>query len=119
MVFFHKEILGRGVNWRFATSSPEAEVSGESLHDTLKLNGLGKRGRPLRDFVHHHRLLLRVLVLTLVWELLAQGIGLLAVAFFRPQRMSPPFSRVPMPFSMGAIRCGKPSGRAGMASGTC
>ncbi len=98
---FHKGILGRGVNWSFATSSPEAEISGESLNTTQKLNGLGKRGRPLRDFVYHHRLLLRVLVLTLVWELLAQGIGLLAVALFPPSTDVSAFFQSPYAFQQG------------------
>jgi hypothetical protein len=85
MAVLQKKFLERKANWAFATSSPETEVSpGELVKTTLKLDVWKERGRSLRDFSRRHRLLVRALVLTLVWELVAEGIGLLAVTIFPP-----------------------------------
>ena len=91
MVFFRKNIFPHGASLRFATSSPEADISNESLWATLKLNSVTGRKRPLREFSRRHRLLIRALVLTLVWEVVAECVGLLAVTIFPPSTDLPAF----------------------------
>lgn len=91
MVFFQKNLVPRGASLRFATSSPEADISNESLWATLKLKGMTGRKRPLQDFARRHRLLIRALALTLVWEVVAECVGLLAVTIFPPSTDLPAF----------------------------
>lgn len=91
MIRLRNIIFARGGNWHFATSSPEVEVSNRPATTVLKLGDVSALRRSLRDFSRRHRLLLRALVLTLVWELLGQGIGLLAVTIFPPTNDLPAF----------------------------
>jgi hypothetical protein len=72
------------IHLRFATSSPETDVSDEPLEATLKLGGLGKRRLGLGDFSRRHRVLIRALALTLVWEIMAEVVGLLSATIFPP-----------------------------------
>ncbi|HEY7356790.1 MAG TPA: hypothetical protein VH590_10000, partial [Ktedonobacterales bacterium] len=91
MGFFQKMIPWRGASVGFATSSPQADISNESPWATLKLNGVTGRKRPLREFARRHRLLIRALILTLVWEVAAECVGLLAVTIFPPSTDLPAF----------------------------
>jgi hypothetical protein len=91
MGFFQKMIPWRGASLGFATSSPQADISNESLWATLKLNGVTGRKRPLREFSRRHRVLIRALILTLVWEVVAECVGLLAVTIFPPSTDLPAF----------------------------
>jgi Gpi18-like mannosyltransferase len=81
MVRLRNVLFGRAA-WRFATASPEMDVSVEPSAARLKLNGLMERGRGLREFSQRHRLLLRALLLTLIWELIAEAVGLLGALVF-------------------------------------
>jgi len=75
----------------FATSTPEMKVSSALPRTTVKLDGLGRQPRPLREFLYRHRVLVRALVLTLVWEVVAECVGLLAVVIFPPSTDLPAF----------------------------
>ncbi len=77
-------LTGFGTHWRFATSSPEAGVSDKVTRSSLWLSGLVGWGRPLRDFYDRHTLLFRALVVGLIWEVIAEVIGVLAVIIFPP-----------------------------------
>jgi hypothetical protein len=88
-------------NWHFATRSPEADISGESLAPTVKLGGLVERGHPLRDFSRGHAVLIRALVLTLVWEVVAEFIGLLAVTTLPPTNDTAAFFQLHPAFQHG------------------
>jgi Gpi18-like mannosyltransferase len=91
MFFLKKPFLGRRAMLGFATTSPEMDVSSDLPRTTVKLNGLEGQQRPLRKFLYRHRLLVRALVLTLVWEVVAECVGLLAVLIFPPSTDLPAF----------------------------
>jgi len=101
MALLRNLIGGLQLNWHFSTSSPEMEVSGASSADTLRLAGLAAHGRPLRDFTRRHHLLIRALVLTLCWEVVAECIGLLAVTIFPPSSDRAAFLQAHAAFGQG------------------
>lgn len=83
---------GFRTHWHFATSSPEAGVSEKlSGFSFVKSNDRAGRRRSFSQFYKRHYLLFRALLLTLVWEVVAEVIGLLAFIIFPPTNDLPAF----------------------------
>jgi Gpi18-like mannosyltransferase len=100
MFFLNKQFPVCGLALGFATTSPEMDVSSDLPRTTIKLSGLEGR-RPLRQFLFRHRLLVRALALTLVWEVVAECVGLLAVLIFPPSTDLPAFFQKHPAFQQG------------------
>ena len=77
--------------WHFATSSPETGISDELSGPTLRQTDFIGRRRWLRSFYDRHYLLIRALLLTLVWEVVAELIGMVAFIVFPPSNDLPAF----------------------------
>ncbi len=77
------------------------DVSAEQAKTTLEPGDLGGQKRPLREYLHRHRLLVRALALTLVWEVVAECVGLLSVLIFPPSTDVSAFLQVNPAFHLG------------------
>ncbi|HEU5200265.1 MAG TPA: mannosyltransferase family protein [Ktedonobacterales bacterium] len=76
---------GFRASWHFATSSPEAGISEKlSGFSFIKSTDRAGRRRSFSQFYKRHYLILRALLLTLVWEVVAEVIGILAFIIFPP-----------------------------------
>ncbi len=75
-----------GARWLTVTDSPEAPPAPPASLLAQRLGDLQTRLRPVREFSSRHRLLVRALALTLVWQIVAQIVGYMAVSIFPPSQ---------------------------------
>ncbi len=69
-----------GARWLAVADSPEAPTAPPASPLARRLGDFRARLRPVRDVASRHRLLLRALALTLVWQVVAQIIGYMAAS---------------------------------------
>jgi Gpi18-like mannosyltransferase len=84
MAYLRNVLAGWKATWLFATSSPEADISDDLAGASLRFPDLGEQRRSFHKFYHSHRLLIRAVMITLVWEVVAELIGMLAFIIFPP-----------------------------------
>lgn len=84
MAYLRNVLAGWRTTWLFATSSPEAGISDDLSETSLRLPDLRERRQSFHRFYSRHHLLIRAVIITLVWEVVAELIGILAFIIFPP-----------------------------------
>jgi Gpi18-like mannosyltransferase len=85
-MLLHRSLSLRDISRYFASSTQQAEVETEPGFSSSWLQQQMQAARRLPDFYARHRLLVRALLLTLVWEVVAQIIGYLAASTLPPSK---------------------------------
>ena len=77
--------------WHFAASGQETGISDELSGLAFSLSHLAGRRQSFSHFYKRHFVLIRAMLLTLVWEVVAELIGILAFIIFPPTNDLPAF----------------------------
>ncbi len=84
MAFIRSLLAGVKINWSAATRAPEARPTDWQPGLAERLKGWGAQRQAVAGFYTRHRLLVHAVSVTLIWEVVAQLLGLVAAITFPP-----------------------------------